>query len=42
MFLSVLQGHNFSAMPSGEVTKITPNNIVKQESKRTVQHSGVR
>jgi len=31
VFLSVLAVHNFAAVPSGEVTKIIPNNIVKQE-----------
>lgn len=31
VFLSVLTVHNFSAVPSGGVTKIIPNNIVKQE-----------
>ena len=30
VFLSVLEVHNFSAVPSGEVTKIIPSNIVKQ------------
>lgn len=31
VFLSVLSVHNFAAVPSGEVIKIIPNNIVKQE-----------
>lgn len=31
VFLAVLTVHNFSAVPSGGVTKIIPNNIVKQE-----------
>lgn len=31
VFLSVLAVHNFSAVPSGDVTKIIPNNLVKQE-----------
>jgi len=31
VFLNVLAVHNFSAVPSGSVTKIVPNNIVKQE-----------
>lgn len=31
VFLSVLAVHNFAAVPAGEVTKIIPNNIVKQE-----------
>lgn len=31
VFLSVLQVHNFSAVPSGTITKIIPSNIVKQE-----------
>ncbi|MDZ7841301.1 MAG: type II secretion system secretin GspD [Gammaproteobacteria bacterium] len=31
VFLSVLAVHNFAAVPSGDVTKIIPNNIVKQE-----------
>jgi len=31
VFLNVLAVHNFSAVASGAVTKIVPNNIVKQE-----------
>jgi general secretion pathway protein D len=31
VFLSVLAVHNFSAVPSGSVTKIVPDNIIKQE-----------
>ena len=31
VFLSVLEVHNFSAVPAGAVIKIVPNNIVKQE-----------
>lgn len=31
VFLAVLTVHNFSAVPSGGITKIIPNNIVKQE-----------
>ena len=30
VFLSVLEVHNFAAIPSGDVTKIVPTNIVKQ------------
>ncbi len=30
VFLSVLEVHNFAAVPSGNVTKILPSNIVKQ------------
>lgn len=36
VFLSVLEVHNFSAVPSGDVIKIVPNNIVKQEPTPTV------
>ncbi len=30
VFLSVLEVHNFSAIPSGDVVKIVPSNVVKQ------------
>ena len=30
VFLSVLEVHNFAAIPSGDVIKIVPTNIVKQ------------
>ncbi|MGA8259242.1 MAG: type II secretion system secretin GspD [Arenicellales bacterium] len=36
VFLSVLEVHNFSAVPSGDVIKIVPNNIVKEEATPTV------
>jgi len=32
VFLSVLEVHNFAAVPSGNVTKILPSNIVKHSS----------
>ncbi len=31
IFLSVLEVHNFAAVPSGEVIKIIPSNVVKQQ-----------
>ncbi len=31
VFLSVLQVHNFSAIPAGDVIKIIPSNVVKQQ-----------
>ncbi|MDH3280424.1 MAG: type II secretion system secretin GspD, partial [Gammaproteobacteria bacterium] len=36
VFLSVLSVHNFSAVPSGDVTKILPSNIVKQQPTPTI------
>jgi general secretion pathway protein D len=36
VFLSVLEVHNFSAVPSGSVIKIIPSNIVKQQPTPTV------
>jgi len=39
VFLSVLEVHNFAAVPSGEVTKIIPSNIVKQMP--TPTHYGI-
>jgi len=35
VFLSVLSVHNFAAVPSGDVIKIVPNNVVKQEATPT-------
>ncbi len=35
IFLSVLEVSNFAAVPSGEVTKILPKNLVKQHPTRT-------
>ncbi len=36
VFLSVLSVHNFSAVPAGDVTKIIPSNIVKQQPTPTI------
>ena len=34
IFLSVLEVHNFSAVPTGDIIKILPSNIIKQRPTR--------
>lgn len=41
VFLSVLEVHNFSAVPAGDITKIIPSNIVKQQPTPT-QYSSIQ
>ncbi len=40
VFLSVLEVHNFSAVQSGEVIKILPSNIIKQQATPTQYNEG--